>query len=142
LPCQIEKRGYTVDRQGKKITWNLRNNNLYASYTLLRLTFPWVQNNQDNQALLSVTFGGYLLWSGNDPSAGATFGPDAFSEFIWPVLYPERRFEMPVAPATNVNEDLVFVFYDRVEYMNQLTIAVFVNDVTGDTCDVSEVFQR
>ncbi|MBN1147602.1 MAG: pilus assembly protein, partial [Anaerolineales bacterium] len=134
-PCVIEKLGYTVDQSAKTIIWNLRNNNTQASYTLLRLTIPWEQNPAGTQSLLSVTFGGSLLWSGVDTSAGTRFGPDAASEVIW-TIGGGHTFEQPVLPATYVDEDLVFIFSDPANYINKLTIAVFENDLTHDICNV------
>jgi hypothetical protein len=138
-PCVIEKLDYTVDQSAKTIIWSLRNNNTQASYTLLRLTIPWSQNPAGTQALLSVTFGGNLLWSGSDSSAGTRFGPDAAAEIQW-TIGAGHTFEQPVSPATYVDEDLIFFFADPADYINKLTIAVFENDLTNDLCNVMVSF--
>ena len=139
-PCMIEKIGYTVDKNAKKIIWNLRNNNTQTSYTLTRLTIPWDQTSCNKQSLQSVTLGGQLLWSGNDTTAGSRFGLDAASEFIWTITYPQHRFEKATIPYFYTDEDLVFVFGDKICCIEELTIAVFQNDLTGDSCDVSVSF--
>jgi hypothetical protein len=141
-PCQIEQLGYTVDKQGNKITWSLRNNNPYASYTLQRLTLPWRQNCQNNQALVLVALGGQTVWSGKDVDAGTTIGPDDLAEYLWTVFTPQRTFDSFLPPATYMDETLVFKFFDKSDYITDVTIAVFVNDVTGDACDVSVRFVR
>jgi hypothetical protein len=138
-PCVIEKLSYTVDQSAKTIIWNLRNNNTQTSYTLQRLTIPWSQNPAGTQALKSVTFGGSLLWSGTDTSAGTRFGPDAAAEIQW-TIGGGHTFEQPVSPATYVDESLVFIFADPADYINKLTIAVFENDLTGDLCNVMVSF--
>jgi hypothetical protein len=140
-PCMIEKIGYTVDKNAKKIIWNLRNNNTQTSYTLTRLTIPWSQTHCNKQELLSVTLGGQLLWSGSDTTAGSRFGLDAASEFIWTIAYPQHRFEKATIPYFYNDEDLVFVFGDKICCIEELTIAVFENDLTGDSCDVSASFE-
>jgi hypothetical protein len=139
-PCMIEKIGYTVDKNAKKIIWNLRNNNTQTSYTLTRLTIPWDQTSCNKQSLQSVTLGGQLLWSGNDTTAGSRFGLDAASEFIWTITYPQHSFEKATIPYFYTDEDLVFVFGDKICCIEELTIAVFQNDLTGDSCDVSVSF--
>ncbi len=130
-PCLITVDSYT--RLGTKITWTLTNNSL-ASYTLVRVTIPWSQNAQKFEGL---SFGGYSLWLGSDVKGGSSFGPSAPAEFIWTIVYPAHRFE--VGPAASENMELYFK--SDVDPISNLTVATFINDVTGDECSVYEDFR-
>jgi Flp pilus assembly protein TadG len=130
-PCLITVDSYT--RLGTKITWTLTNNSA-VSYTLVRVTIPWSQNSQKFEGL---SFGGFSLWTGSDVKGGSSFGPSAPAEFIWAIVYPAHRFE--AGPATSKNMELYFKA--DVEPISNLTVATFINDVTGDECSVYEDFR-
>lgn len=130
-PCLITVDSYT--RLGTKITWTLTNNSM-ASYTLVRVTIPWSQNSQKFEGL---SIGGYSLWTGSDVKGGSSFGPTSPAEFIWTIIYPAHRFE--AGPATSENMELYFK--SDVEPISNLTVAIFINDLTGDECSVYEDFR-
>ena len=130
-PCLITVDNYT--RLGTKITWTLTNNSA-NSYTLTRVTIPWSQLAQKFEGL---SFGGYSLWTGSDNKGGSSFGPSAPAEFVWTILYPAHRFE----GGPGVSENMELYFKADVNPITNLTVAIFVNDVTGDECSVYEDFQ-
>lgn len=128
-PCQIDPG--TASRAASKITWRIVNNGPY-SYTLFRLTTPWsLLGGKLNQ----VQFGIATLWSGNDTSAGSTWGPAA-AEYIWSPFAPD--YVLPAGPG--YSKDIGLIWNMAGMTFGGPSIAVFINDVTGTTCSVSIIF--
>lgn len=132
LPCQIEPGSYS--RIGTKITWQPVNN-ASVTYTLVSVTLPWVLQ---GGKFVKLEFGSYVLWSGNDTSDNFSIGENSPPyEYWWTPSAPAHTF--PAGPG--VSQALVFTWSKNIGAFTQLTIAVFRNDVTGDACSVSILFQ-
>jgi Flp pilus assembly protein TadG len=133
LPCQLSP-GLYNGVGTTKITWDIVNSGPY-SYTLNRLTIDWPGFNRFKE----VWFGTAQLWTspnpGQDANSPSIFGPSA-AEWIWPATGP--NFNIPAGPGTTKAFGL---FWENpVSAFSNLTIAVFINDVTGTTCSVSIIF--
>jgi hypothetical protein len=92
---------------------------------------------------VGVEFGTATLWSGSDRqlNGGSSFDPDGVLEYQWDVPWSIGRSEFALPAGVGQSKVLTMSWNSQIGSIESPdTIAVFVNDQLGTTCDVKQAF--